>query len=83
MGMRQETRKEGLNKEHVKDRLSLWVPGAQIDRGASEMLIAGAQKCFLNIIWNFLGIFSDYRHDRTGTKSNSSGSLKKEQYHVV
>lgn len=81
-----ETR-DNKGKDSIKSMsrtgLSLWVPGAQIDRGASERHIVGAQKCFLSIIWNFLGTFGNYRHDRTGRKSNISGNIKKEQYHVL
>ena len=68
-------------KSMSRTGLSLWVPGVQIE----ELLrhIVGVQKCFLSIIWNFLGIFGNYGHDRTGRKSNISGNIKKEQYHVL
>lgn len=74
---RQERRK-GKNpvKSLLMRGLSLWVINSNGQRNLLETHCR-CSEMFLNIIWNFLGIFDDYGHDRTGRKSNISGRIKK------
>lgn len=74
---RQERRK-GKNpvKSLLIRGLSLWVISSNRQRNLLETHCR-CSEMFLNIIWNFLGIYDDYGHDRTGRKSNISGRIKK------